>query len=333
VAKKKQKRKTITFSMEKEAYKVAKKVYDKKIAIDEGVNELQKKCWNKDTDESFWNENAAKDYIDDFRYLVDDRTRTWKRIVKHILYYLSQIYNDDKNDKTNRYEKALSAFKKHNDYLRNEKDESIPNHELLYKELKKNNKLLENVYQYYKKNDDYFTEKELKQYIRSTYDQDENTPDLKSPTLKNSEITKYLNNQVISELVKYLNMVLPNIADKWWEKTVFNKLTDLQLKNVKNKKITSLEGLDLAALLRVFDQNWYEISSQFNFTKQERNILKEMQSVRDRWAHVPDEGYKEDDIYRDLDTTQRFLKLINADQRLIDELQGRKLDFLPKKNH
>jgi hypothetical protein len=147
--------------------------------------------------------------------------------------------------------------------------------------------------------------------------------DKKHPESKNIEMSKYLD-QTISLLVRFLDEILPDIADDWWRKTVLSKLTDLQLRNVRNKKITSLKGFDLAALLRVFDQNWYEISPRFNFEKQERNILKEMQSLRDRWAHKPDEGYKADDIHRDLDTLQRFLRMINSDLELIDELQKKK---------
>ena len=44
-----------------------------------------------------------------------------------------------------------------------------------------------------------------------------------------------------------------------------------------------------------------------------------MQTVRNRWAHASVKEYSRDDIYRDLDTLQRFLTTIDAS----DELQDR----------
>jgi hypothetical protein len=46
-----------------------------------------------------------------------------------------------------------------------------------------------------------------------------------------------------------------------------------------------------------------------------------MPSVRNRWAHIPAGGASADDTYRDFDTMQRFLKIINAENSFIEELQ------------
>ncbi|MDZ7581738.1 MAG: Swt1 family HEPN domain-containing protein [Deltaproteobacteria bacterium] len=76
-------------------------------------------------------------------------------------------------------------------------------------------------------------------------------------------------------------------------------------------------GLDLAGLLHVLDQNWYQISSSLDLTSEARHFVKEMQTVRNRWAHADTEGFPADDIYRDLDTLQRFAVVIEADHKLI----------------
>jgi len=141
-------------------------------------------------------------------------------------------------------------------------------------------------------------------------------------------IGKYLNQTVPGLLVRFLGVTLPEISDDWWNNTVIGKLSYTQLERVKRSNISVLDGLDLAALLRVFDQNWYEISQNRGFTRDDRHYVKEMPFVRNRWAHMPGEGYNTDDVYRDLDTIQRFLKLINAEQNLIEELQNVKLDVL-----
>ena len=109
--------------------------------------------------------------------------------------------------------------------------------------------------------------------------------------------------------------------------TVFANLTDLQKNNVKRKNINSLDGLDIAALLRVFDLNWNELSQQHSLLYEDRNILKEMQAVRNRWAHKPKTGYNLDDIYRDFDTMERFFKLLRGSKEIIDEFKTIKLSI------
>jgi len=140
-------------------------------------------------------------------------------------------------------------------------------------------------------------------------------------------IIKYLD-QSASVLIGYLYSILPKISDNWWEKTVVEKLTDVQKNTVKRKGIDKLDGLDIAALIRIFDMNWNEISQQYNLSFEDRNILKEMQAVRNRWSHKPNTGYNLEDIYRDFDTIQRFLKLIGAGQNIFEELKRVKMDIM-----
>jgi len=144
-------------------------------------------------------------------------------------------------------------------------------------------------------------------------------------------IEKYLE-QTRSVHVCYLNNILPKISNNWWEKTVIEKLTDDQRRMIRRKEIVNLVGLDLAALLRIFDMNWNEISQQKDLIYEDRNILKETQAVRNRWSHIPDAGYFLKDIYRDFDTIQRFMEIINADQKIIDELIKIELDIMKKIN-
>ena len=49
-----------------------------------------------------------------------------------------------------------------------------------------------------------------------------------------------------------------------------------------------------------------------------------MQTIRNRWAHKGSEAISEDDVYRDLDTLQRFLVMVNSNQSLIDEIMKKK---------
>lgn len=106
------------------------------------------------------------------------------------------------------------------------------------------------------------------------------------------------------------------------------KLSLQQQRRVEEQKISSLSSLDLAALLRILDQNWYEISQKKSPSYEARHFLKEMQTVRNRWAHAGNEGFAIDDTYQDLDTLQRFSRTIEADEFFIQEIQFAKTTLL-----
>ena len=110
----------------------------------------------------------------------------------------------------------------------------------------------------------------------------------------------------------------------WWNEAVVNILSFQQRRRVRERGINSLASLDLAALLRVLDQNWYQISTKLDLTSESRHFVKEMQTVRNRWAHAGSEGFPVDDVYRDLDTLQRFATVIEADEGLLQEIRDDK---------
>ena len=122
--------------------------------------------------------------------------------------------------------------------------------------------------------------------------------------------------EVAARLALFIENVLSSLFDDWWSKAVINTLSFQQKKRLEQKNITSLKGLDLAALLRVLDQNWYQISNKLGLTPEDRHFVKEMQTIRNRWAHADTEGFVIDDIYRDIDTIQRFATVIKADKKL-----------------
>lgn len=129
------------------------------------------------------------------------------------------------------------------------------------------------------------------------------------------------NTAIIRELTVFLSRVLQCISKTWWQDMVLTVLNPRQKDNILKSKDTTLDNLDLAALLRIFDQNWFRISAHMNYESEQRHYLKEMISIRNRWAHRSSNPVSDDDLYRDLDTTQRFLKMIDADSKLIDDIQ------------
>jgi ATP-dependent helicase HepA len=139
--------------------------------------------------------------------------------------------------------------------------------------------------------------------------------------------------KVTMSLAAFLEKVLPSLFEDWWENAVVNNLSFQQRRHMEQRNIGSLAALDLAALLRVLDQNWYQISAKLNFPQEARHFVKEMQTVRNRWAHAPTEGFSVEDVYRDLDTLQRFAKVIEADENLIQEVRAAKTALVAREVH
>jgi ATP-dependent exoDNAse (exonuclease V) alpha subunit len=147
------------------------------------------------------------------------------------------------------------------------------------------------------------------------------------------QIASYLD-KTSQILVSWLEKALSELSPNWWKDNVVAKLSFTQANRVRDKGISSLSELDLAALLRVFDHNWSELSPKYKLYYEDNHLLKEMYKIRNRWAHKPMKGYKQEDIYRDLDTIQRFIALIDADNILINQINETKINiFMPSKKN
>lgn len=152
-----------------------------------------------------------------------------------------------------------------------------------------------------------------------------------SSTKNNKQIlttVTILLSEAAKSLASYLEKILPSLFDDWWNEAVLGRLSFQQRRRVDQRGIDSLTLLDLAALLRVLDQNWYQISIKMNLSSEARHFVKEMQTVRNRWAHTGAEGFPSEDLYRDLDTLQRFAAVIEADDTLIQEIRATKTSLL-----
>ena len=124
-------------------------------------------------------------------------------------------------------------------------------------------------------------------------------------------------NDLGRNIQQFLEAVLPSCDAQWWDNCVLAHLTFQQRRVVDEKGLTSLTELDLAGLLRVLDQNWYDVNASRRLPFEARNWLKEAQSIRNRWAHLPPGGLNPDDRYRDLDTVWRLMTALGADDSSI----------------
>jgi hypothetical protein len=125
-------------------------------------------------------------------------------------------------------------------------------------------------------------------------------------------------NLATTELARFLGKTLPTIKDDWWQKHVLDKLSFQQQRILSERNQNSLDQLDFAALVRVLDQNWYEISNAVQLPREARSVVKELQSVRNKWAHLSSEEMPPSEVYRDADTLGRLLGMIGATQLSLD---------------
>lgn len=127
-----------------------------------------------------------------------------------------------------------------------------------------------------------------------------------------------------TELVHFLEANIPPLATDWWQSNVVDRLTFQQQRVASERGLRTLQQLDFAALLRVLDQNWYELSRSLNLPREGRNWVKELQSVRNKWAHLSAEAMPASEVYRDADTVGRLLVMIGAAHSSLESVETAK---------
>lgn len=121
-------------------------------------------------------------------------------------------------------------------------------------------------------------------------------------------------------MAEKLEQSLSKLSDDWWGHYVYLQLSYQQQRIVDEQESQSLSDLDFAALLRVATKNWFELG----FAKEGRNYVSELQTVRNKWAHMGSDEPTVSDVYRDLDTLHRFLEVIGAPNEILLELKEAK---------
>lgn len=137
------------------------------------------------------------------------------------------------------------------------------------------------------------------------------------------------------ELAGFLDSKLESLSSDWWQQNVVECLSFHQQRVVQEQGYTALRQLDLAALLRVLDQNWYELSNAFFLPHKGKNWVKELQTVRNRWAHLSSEAIPDSEIYRDADTLGRLLEMIGASDvslEAVDAVKASKISSMARAN-
>ncbi len=130
------------------------------------------------------------------------------------------------------------------------------------------------------------------------------------------------------ELAAFLATHLSTLGEGWWKTYVANRLSFQQQRTVEERGLTKLEQLDFAALLRILDQNWYELSQVLNLPREGRTLVRELQAVRNQWAHLSVSPVRAEDLYRDVDTLARVLDMLGATPASVATVEAFKRDAL-----
>lgn len=140
------------------------------------------------------------------------------------------------------------------------------------------------------------------------------------------EIFKY---QAQKSLCGWLDKELPKLKNNWWQSCILEKVTEEQLKSIREKNISTISGLDFAQLLKILERNWFELSQKHSFSQEHKTYVNALQAARNRWSHKSTNemlqypnGISDDDLYRDSDTILRFMQLFDtSSQEALDEIQ------------
>ena len=111
----------------------------------------------------------------------------------------------------------------------------------------------------------------------------------------------------------WMDQRFPQITENWWNDLVYNNLSPLQRDLVDSKGITKLSGLDLASLLRVFDRNWFVITSKWFVNNKYREQVKEMMVIRNFWAHLSSEELSKEKVIGDVEVIIELMSAFDAE--------------------
>lgn len=124
-----------------------------------------------------------------------------------------------------------------------------------------------------------------------------------------SKITAYLHTAT-KELCAWLERMLPRVSDNWWQECVISNLSYAQQMQAEENGYSKLEQFDLAALLRITKQSWYDMRAFAYLPTSERECVKAMIKVRNNWAHVAGVLPDKDVVIHDLDVILSFFETV-----------------------
>jgi ribonuclease-3 len=119
-------------------------------------------------------------------------------------------------------------------------------------------------------------------------------------------------------LYPYVEQQMQQAYPDDWETEAKSKLPDY--KNMKKQEVKEQLSKDTGALLTVMSKKWEKVfKKQDHFDNREKGIVEELIQTRNDWAHG--NQFSADDTYRAIDSMVRLLKAVNAEEKMIQELE------------
>ncbi len=122
------------------------------------------------------------------------------------------------------------------------------------------------------------------------------------------------------KLVAWLEHYLPKCSNSWWENCVIDSLTYEQRERAYEQHFMSLNQFDLAALLRIMKNNWYNFTCFMYLNNSDKDKLQEIVDVRNRWAHMDSNLPDAETIKNDLHSIAEFMGLLHCSRETISEV-------------
>ena len=141
-----------------------------------------------------------------------------------------------------------------------------------------------------------------------------------------SKINEYLH-QSTGLLISWLDGKLCRICDDWWNECVLDRLSYRQREIAIEKGFKELSDFDLAAVLRIADKNWYDMRTFMYLPTSERECIRDMQAVRNNWAHCGGTLPGKDAIVCDLEVLISFFKQLDAPSTHINAIEDFIIDI------
>ena len=137
--------------------------------------------------------------------------------------------------------------------------------------------------------------------------------------------------EIAVELADFLTKKLPVVGGKnWWKNYVLNPLTPIQAQSLERTGMKRLNGLDLAALVRVANASAAEMKVKREATKDYPAALKNLKEIRNRHNHLPADGLRVDIEIADLTKSIEFLETIGSTTTLKARIEA-KIEELGKR--
>lgn len=133
--------------------------------------------------------------------------------------------------------------------------------------------------------------------------------------MNNSYVISKMNEfmfQLTGRLGDWLEKRMPRITPNYWDDLIMNNLSPLQRDHVIEANISKIEQLDLAALLKVIDRNWFVITNTYFINNRERGNIKKMIEVRNTWAHITPADISKDRVLEDLEVIINLMQAFDA---------------------